>query len=184
MRESPKSQTHYDFFPSTLPSGAPPRGPFDVNLSELRKEFYQLQAKAHPDRARQEEKGRAEGLSMRINEAYRTLQDPLRRAQYLLYLKGTDMAEVETAKVEDSELLMEVLETREAIEAIEEESELKPLIMENTMRIEESIMVLDQAFKQDNMDTARTEVVKLRYWINIRESLNAWEAARPVVLVH
>lgn len=56
-----------------------------------------------------------------INEAYKTLQDPLKRAQYLLSLRGIDVAEDERLKVEDPELLMEVLEVRENIEAAQEE---------------------------------------------------------------
>src|SRR5689334_18493165 len=41
--------THYHFFPESLPSGPPPKGRFAVDLSSLKKEFLQLQARAHPD---------------------------------------------------------------------------------------------------------------------------------------
>jgi molecular chaperone HscB len=129
-------------------------------------------------------KNRAEGLSMLINEAYKTLQDPLRRAQYLLSLRGIDVAEDETAKVEDPELLTEVLEMREAIEAVEEEGELVPLKEDNDVKIEDSTRVLDEAFKNDDIEIAKAEAVRLRYWVNIKESLNAWEKGKPVVLVH
>ena len=176
--------THYELFPNTLFSGPPPEGPFVIDTRELRKEFLQLQAKAHPDRHQGENKARAEGASARINEAYKTLQNPLLRAQYLLSLRGIDVAEDETAKVEDPELLMDVLETREDIEAAEEETQLKPLKERNDERIRESEHILTAAFKSDDMDTAKEESVKLRYWINIKESLDAWEKGKPVVLVH
>ncbi|MCJ1402272.1 Protein OS-9 [Xylographa trunciseda] len=174
-KESLAPQTHYELFPNTLISGPPPGGPFVIDARKLRKEFLQLQAKAHPDRHHGENKARAEGASARINEAYKTLQNPLLRAQYLLSLRGIDVAEDETAKVEDPELLMEVLETREEIEAAEEELELKPLKERNEMRIRESETILTAAFKSDDLDTAKEEAVKLRYWINIKESLDAWE---------
>ena len=183
-KESLRPQTHYELFPNTLSSGPPPEGPFVIDTRELRKEFLQLQAKAHPDRHHGENKARAEGASARINEAYKTLQNPLLRAQYLLSLRGIDVAEDETAKVEDPDLLMEVLETREDIEAAQEESELKLLKEHNEERIKESENILNAAFTSDDLDAAKEEAVKLRYWINIKESLDAWEKGKPVVLVH
>ena len=117
-------QTHYEFFPKTLSQGPPPAGPFRIDTRELRKEFLQLQAVAHPDRHPAHLKSRAEGTSARINEAYKTLQNPLLRTQYLLSMRGIDVAEDETLKVEDPELLMEVLDTREDIENAQQEEDL------------------------------------------------------------
>ena len=184
QRESSAPQNHYEMFPGTVPMGPPPKGPFVIDVRRLRKEFIQLQAKAHPDRHQGADKARAEGASARINEAYKTLQNPLLRAQYILALRGVNVAEDETAKIDDPELLMEVLETREEIEAAEDENELNPLKERNDSRIEESEKALDAAFKADDIKTAEEEAVKLRYWINIKESLDAWEKGQPVVLVH
>jgi molecular chaperone HscB len=150
----------------------------------LRKEFLQLQAVAHPDRHPQELKQRAEGTSARINEAYKTLQNPLLRAQYLLSLRGIDVADDETAKVEDPELLMEVLDTRELIETADEEEELQELRAVNNERIAKSEDVLEEAFRKDDMGRAKEEAVRLRYWVNIKESLDAWERGKPVILIH
>lgn len=94
------------------------------------------------------------------------------------------MAEDETAKVEDAELLMEVLEAREQIESAEEEGELQELRRSNDERIHASEKVLEEAFAVDDLVTAKQEAVRLRYWINIKESLDAWEKGKPVVLVH
>ena len=183
-KETLAPQTHYEYFPNTIPSGPPPQGPFVIDVRELRKEFLQLQAKAHPDRHQGENKARAEGASARINEAYKTLQNPLLRAQYLLALKGVQVAEDETARVDDPDLLMEVLEMRETIEAAEEEEELKPLEKINNLKIAESEKLLEEAFKADDIASAKEEAIKLRYWINIKESLDAWEKGKPVILVH
>ncbi|KAK8084424.1 Co-chaperone Hsc20 [Apiospora hydei] len=113
----------------------------------------------------QTSKNRAEAASARINEAFKTLAHPLLRAQYLLELAGrADNAGTdESAKVEDPELLMEVLEAREMIEEAESEEALEPLREENG---------------------AEREAVRLRYWVNIRESIDAWEKGKPVVLEH
>jgi molecular chaperone HscB len=94
-------------------------------------------------------------------------------------------AESDKLGEEDQELLLEVLEMRENIEEVEEESDLEPLREENTESIESSRRVLEQAFEKDDLDTARKEAVRLRYWFNIKESLDAWEKGKPVAnLVH
>lgn len=176
--------SHYSFFPRTLPDGPPPAGAFAVDVRALRREFLQLQASAHPDRHAQADKARAQALSARINEAYKTLQSPLLRAQYLLAQRGHDVGGDETAKVEDPELLMEVLEAREEIEAAETEEEIAEMKRVNDGKVEASVRLLEEAFERDDVEVAKTECVKLRYWVNILESLNAWEKGKPVVLVH
>lgn len=177
-------QSHYTFFPKSLPAGPPPYGDFFIDLSALKREFLQLQSRAHPDLHPPEDKNRAQALSARINEAYKTLSSPLLRAQYLLSLRGIEVAEDETAKVDDPNLLMEVLETRELIEEAESENDLVKLRSENDGRVERSVKILEKAFQEDDVEVAKTEAVKLRYWVNIRESLDAWEKGKPVVLVH
>lgn len=143
-----------------------------------------MQSKAHPDLHPSANKQRAQALSARINEAYKTLQSPLLRAQYLLSLRGIEIADDETAKVEDPELLMEVLETREMIEEAGSEEELVDLKITNDARIEQSVKILEDAFSKDDTELAKTEAVKLRYWINIKDSLDGWERGKPVVLQH
>lgn len=182
--KNPIPKTHYEFFPETLSSGPPPNGPFAIDTRQLRKEFLQLQAVAHPDRHPQSLKRRFEATSARINEAYKTLQNPLLRAQYLLSLRGIDVADDETATVADPELLMEVLEAREDIEAADTEEELQELKRVNDARIVASETVLEKAFNMDDIAMAKEEAIKLRYWVNINESLDAWEKGKPVVLVH
>ncbi len=182
--ESYKPQSYYELFPQTLSAGTPPQGPFHIDPSKLRREFLQLQAKAHPDRHPQAAKVKAEATSAFINEAYKTLLSPLQRAQYLLSLRGLDVADDESAKTDDSELLMVVLEAREEIEEAEEEEQLKPLKMANDARIKESLEVLERAFREDDLTTAKMEAIKLKYWTNIKESIDAWERGKPVILVH
>ncbi|KAI2617594.1 Co-chaperone Hsc20 [Hypomontagnella submonticulosa] len=184
-QEAKQIKTHYDLFPQTLPLGPPPRGPFAIDVRALRREFLTLQATAHPDLAPAGiAKRRAEAASARINEAYRTLAHPLQRAQYLLWLRGIDAANEETAKVDDAELLMLVLELREAIEEAGAEEELEPIREQNEARIRESEGRLAAAFARDDVPAARAEVTKLRYWVNIRESIQNWERGKPIVLEH
>ncbi|KAK8878833.1 Co-chaperone Hsc20 [Apiospora arundinis] len=185
-REAVVPPTHYELFPDTLPAGPPPHGPFAVDTSTLRREFLRLQAKAHPDMHPQHHKNRAEAASARINEAFKTLTNPLLRAQYLLELAGRadNASSDESAKVEDPELLMEVLEARELIEEAGSEEELKPLHEENAARERRSEEVLARCFAEGDLEGAAHEAVRLRYWVNIRESIEGWERGKPVVLEH
>ncbi|KAI1430125.1 Co-chaperone Hsc20 [Xylaria sp. FL1777] len=185
-------QTHYDFFPSTLPSGPPPRGRFEIDVRALRREFLSLQAGAHPDLHAAEHKARAQATSARINEAFRTLADPLLRAQHVLSLRGVvggggdggGSVEEETARVDDAGLLMLVLETRERIEEARDEADLVELRDENEARVRDCVDRLGALFAEDRLEEARDEVVRLRYWVNVRESIDNWEKGKPVVLEH
>ncbi len=94
------------------------------------------------------------------------------------------MAGDERAVVEDAALLTEVLEAREAIEGAGGEGELEGMRVENEARIVASEGVLEEAFRRDDVEVAKAEAIKLRYWVNIKESLDAWEKGKPVVLVH
>ncbi|KAM3543150.1 hypothetical protein ARSEF1564_003955 [Beauveria bassiana] len=189
------SSPYYALFPSTLPLGPPPRGHFPIDVRQLRREFLQLQARAHPDmHAPGAAKSAAETRSALINEAYRTLANPLLRAQHLLALRGVDVAGDERLKMDadddesDSEagagLLMAVLEAREGIEEARTEADLEGLRTENDGRIREGEERLEEAFREDDVEKAKREAVKMRYWVNIKESLDNWEQGKPIVLQH
>jgi len=79
---------------------------------------------------------------------------------------------------------MEVLDAREQIETAHEEEEVQELRAVNDERIAKSEKILDEMFRRDDLERAKREAVKLRYWINIKESLDAWERGKPVVLIH
>jgi len=185
---SDEPPTLYGYFPATLPDGPPPRGHFPIDTSLLRREFLRLQAAHHPDKHAPSggpAKLRAERTSAAINHAYRTLADPLLRAQYLLGLRGVDVAHDEALRAADQPaLLAAVMDAHEAIEEAVVPADLEPLRSENDGRVRESEEVLEDAFRRDDVDAAKREAVRLRYWVNIRDSIHNWEEGRPVVLQH
>jgi len=61
-------------------------------------------------------------LATRVNEAYQILKSPLRRAVYILQLRGVD-PEFETNTAMQPEFLMEQMSWRERIEAGSEDPE-------------------------------------------------------------
>ena len=63
-------------------------------MAALEHEFHRLSRKVHPDRfARADENERQWSLAdtALLNDAYRTLKDPLRRTEYLLKLEGAEI---------------------------------------------------------------------------------------------
>jgi molecular chaperone HscB len=72
--------------------------PRKLNLdpAALEKEFYALSRRLHPDlyaRADSQERSWSLEQSSLLNDAYRTLKDPIRRTEYLLRLEGIELDE-------------------------------------------------------------------------------------------
>lgn len=68
----------------------------NLDVSILEKDFYELSRKLHPDlnaRADSQEQEWSLEQSSRLNDAYRTLKDPIQRTRYLLQLEGVELEE-------------------------------------------------------------------------------------------
>jgi molecular chaperone HscB len=68
----------------------------NLDLAVLESEFHRLSRRLHPDRfvrATDSEKGWSLADTALLNDAYRTLKDPLRRTEYLLKLQGVEIRE-------------------------------------------------------------------------------------------
>src|SRR5580704_4054619 len=86
--QPPVPVDYFSFF------GLPPRLSLDV--AALEKSFYELSRKLHPDlnaRAGSQEQEWSLEQSSLLNDAYRTLRDPIQRTQYLLKLEGVELEE-------------------------------------------------------------------------------------------
>jgi molecular chaperone HscB len=109
---------YFEFF--TLPRK------LTLDVVALEKQFYAMSRKLHPDRFASKtvaEQEAALAESSLLNDAYRTLKDPILRTQYLLKLEGVELEEqskaatdaaratgVEKKQVVPPELLEEVFE--------------------------------------------------------------------------
>jgi len=68
----------------------------NLDTAALEKEFYALSRKLHPDlfgQAEEQERSWSLEQSSMLNDAYRTLKDPIKRTQYLLRLEGIELEE-------------------------------------------------------------------------------------------
>lgn len=91
---------------------------FAVDGAALDRAYRELQAKVHPDRfagAPDAERRAAMQWSVRANEAYAALKDPLKRAVHLLELRGIDIGAENNTAMEPA-FLMAQMEWREAAE--------------------------------------------------------------------
>jgi molecular chaperone HscB len=99
-----------------------------IDGAALQRHFYELSRRWHPDfhqAAAADEQARALEESARVNAAYRALRDPLARVEYLVRLEeGRETKEGAAVKPKaPPELLAEMFEIQEALEAVRAEIE-------------------------------------------------------------
>ena len=102
-------QNHFDLF--QLPAT------FALDMGALDAAYRDVQGRVHPDRfinATDAEKRVAMQWATRANEAYQTLRNPQKRAQYLCELNGVDL-NTESNTAMPMEFLMQQMEWREAL---------------------------------------------------------------------
>lgn len=93
---------------------------FDIDLNQLSQAYQTLQKAAHPDKfahASSQEQLFAVQKSAEINEAYQTLKQPLKRAEYILTLRGVDLPN-EQHTFGDTSFLMRQMELREMLDEV------------------------------------------------------------------
>jgi molecular chaperone HscB len=93
-----------------------------IEMSALEQKFLQLSWKLHPDNfvnASQDERELSLKRSSELNDAYRTLRDPVARLEYLLALEG-ERKEGEKKQQAPPELLEEVFELNESLDELRE----------------------------------------------------------------
>jgi molecular chaperone HscB len=104
-------QNHFELF------GLPAE--FGVDQEALEKAYREIQSRVHPDRfahAGDAERRASLQWTTRVNEAYRTLKDPVQRGKHILDLHGVDVA-FETNTQMPGDFLVQQLELREELEA-------------------------------------------------------------------
>ncbi len=83
----------------------------NIDAATLEREFYELSRKLHPDiyaRAESREQRWSLEQSSLLNDAYRTLKDPVKRTEYLLRLEGIELEEQSKAATEKARASGEV----------------------------------------------------------------------------
>jgi molecular chaperone HscB len=141
-----------------------------IDAKDLEKRFYALSRQLHPDlhsRKSPAEREQAEESTAVLNDAYRTLRDPIARAEYLLKLEGFDIGE-QTTKDVPPELLEEVFELNMALEEADIEQLGSARQRFEGMRIELD-SELEQAFTKWDATHNRESLTAIRGLLNRRK---------------
>jgi len=91
-----------------------------IEMSELEQKFLQMSWKLHPDNfvnASEQERELSLKRSSELNDAYRTLRDPIARVEYLLAIER-ERKEGEKKQQAPPELLEEVFELNESLDEL------------------------------------------------------------------
>lgn len=116
---------YFEFF--SLPSK------LTLDVTALEKQFYLLSRKLHPDRFASKpaaEQEAALAQSSLLNDAYRTLKDPILRTQYLLKLEGVELEEQSKAATDAARTTGEQKKQIVPAELLEEVFELNMQLQE------------------------------------------------------
>jgi molecular chaperone HscB len=155
------SDNHFDLF------DLPPT--FAVDRQTLDEAYRTVQAQVHPDRfaaAGDAQRRLAMQWATRANEAYQTLRDPLKRARYMLSLRGIDVGAENNTAMEPA-FLMQQMEWRESIEDAAAAKNVGAL----------------EALLDDLHEEERVRIAKLEALIDSKSDQAASEAVRQLMFI-
>ncbi len=149
-----------------------------IDRQDLEKRFYERSRRWHPDRyatGSPEQRRQAEEATARLNDAYRTLRDPVARAEYLLRLHGLDKQEQKSSNV-PPELLEEVFDLNMALEELRAGDESARPQLEQARKKFEGMMEdlqrsLEAAFGEWDRTGGRAALEKIYALLNRRNYL-------------
>jgi molecular chaperone HscB len=148
-----------------------------LEKADVEKAFREVSRTVHPDRFAQadaQERKLALQLTELVNDAYRTLRDPRRRAEYLMKGQGVDAGH-EQARTQDRAFLMEMLELQEQVDATQDEAGLTRLLDDTKARARRVLGDLEGYFDDGRGERAAAvrSVQELRYLERLAERADA-----------
>jgi molecular chaperone HscB len=148
---------------------------FDLDVKSLERSYKKMQMKLHPDLYHTKGKPYmefAEAQSSLVNDSFNLLLSPYDRSKLILSHHGYDLGE-STSTFTDPELLMEIMEIREALEECPLDGEERSKIdRDNQIQINSVLQDLGAAFSSENYDDAHSLTIKLRYLNRIRNEIH------------
>ncbi|EJD03953.1 Co-chaperone Hsc20 [Fomitiporia mediterranea MF3/22] len=155
----PSTSTYFDIFGL---QGSQNR--FNVDTRDLKRRFLQAQRICHPDAwsgRGEKDHNVAAAQSSTLNEAYKTLQSPVLRAQYILIQEGFPPSE--TDKLTDRGLVMEIMEAREQVDEAESLEDIERFRSENEGKMKAVYDKIENLIAEKKWEEARDAVVELKY---------------------
>ncbi len=143
--QPPAPVDYFSFF------GVAPK--LNLDVAALEKDFYDLSRKLHPDlsaRATAQEQEWSLEQSSLLNDAYRTLRDPIKRTQYLLKLEGIELEEQSKSATEQARATGEVKKQIVPPDLLEEVFELNMQLEE--LRMNQTAGETDPSLSAENLE--------------------------------
>ena len=139
---------------------------YNIDLQELEKQYLFYQQQYHPDRninKTSEEKIASLQESMEINEAYKMLKSDLRRAEYLMELRGISM-DCKSSKTRlTAEILMEAFEDRQKLDETTSDKSLESLLSKTQAVLNNYKHDFNKSYQEDSLEDAALIAIKMRY---------------------
>jgi molecular chaperone HscB len=139
---------------------------YALDPAALERSYLDLQRRLHPDRfATRPERERRYSAeqSVAVNEAYAVLKAPLGRARYMLALEGRQVGGEDGITIDDPEVLMEAMETREALAEAADAHAVGALAGRAAATAEACRAALEAAFAAGDLDGAARLTLRLGY---------------------
>jgi molecular chaperone HscB len=147
----------------------------DLDAVALDRAYFALQRQWHPDRfvsRPPDERARASAEAASVNEAYRTLKDPLSRAFYMAGMAGVDLPG-DGKTIDDPDLLMEAMEAREALHDADTLESVDKLAADARQDVQKALAGLGSLFLANDRAAIRKALLRLRYLDKFAEEARA-----------
>lgn len=131
---------------------------YDIDLNKLEKEYISIQQSAHPDKS---SSTKTLEISIKANNAYTILKNPLSRAKYLLSLNKVGIEK--EIKNPPMDILQESFIDRENLEKIETTEELEKLLKKTKTQVNNIEKQLLTYFQNQDNKECIIETINLQY---------------------
>lgn len=160
----------------------------NVDLAELERDFYALSRKLHPDLSAgsgsQEQEWSLEQSSM-LNDAYRTLKDPVKRTQYLLHLEGVELEEQSKTATEQARatgaMKKQIVPPDLLEEVFELNMQLEELRMNKKMGDDDSALIEEIGKQKSSLEAKHEALIEelQKYWKTWDSLIERGQAGSP-----
>ena len=154
---------------------------FNVDQSLLSERYLVLQKSLHPDNfvtADAQEQRIAMQKSTEVNDALKTLKDPILRSEAIIALNTGEAQDLEQKSTQDVTFLMQQLEWREELENIEQsqdENALESFAKRVKKETKEMLTALEALLNEQQWSTAAQFGDKLRFLKKLADEISQVE---------
>jgi molecular chaperone HscB len=139
---------------------------YALDRARLDAAYFAAQRRLHPDRfagRAGRERAFAEAQSVAVNDAYRTLRDPVTRAEWLLRSAGHRLDDTDGRSVQDPALLVEAMTDRETLADAESAEAVTAIGIDADRRATDALDRLAASFAAADLEAAIRETLRLKY---------------------